>query len=194
MRFCACGNVYGQYLNNSEAEVSKNAVSIAIGNGSLDASIFQMQSMLKAMESDKQPDRNWWIHHGKIHYVWVRPNEGEGNPHTRVTDKDIRPVIFVETSLIDITNTKLKEEVVAEIVKEGWIQEKGLAFPSLRQKNGRFIITDGNHRLEALKRMGEKFAPLVSLSSEEFEKVKFKKNTGVEFNIHFPELPLFYTA
>lgn len=79
MRTCECGRVKGQYVNNIEAEVSENAVSLAIGNGSLQDSI---QMMRRAR--DQKLDREQYIEVGKIRYAWVRPNEGPGNPHCTV--------------------------------------------------------------------------------------------------------------
>jgi len=79
MRSCTCGKTRGRYLNKSDAEISGDAVSIAIGNGSLRDAIGRMR---------------WWEAHrpesSRGDYkvfssvtAWVRPNSGPGNPHTR---------------------------------------------------------------------------------------------------------------
>src|SRR6266480_1786511 len=65
MRTCECGHVYGRYVNNQDAEVSEDAVSIVIGNTA-------------DRTSYCQPG------HGLIELAWVRPNCGPGNPRSRV--------------------------------------------------------------------------------------------------------------
>lgn len=84
MRQCKCGAVKGRYLNMAEAELSENAISIAIGNGSLERAIVEMEGYFnktlgQAGRSDYYKEGN-----GKIEYAWVRPNSGPGNPHTKL--------------------------------------------------------------------------------------------------------------
>jgi hypothetical protein len=81
-RKCDCGRVAGYYLNNMEAVVSPDAVSIAIGNGSFLIAQGQLQSSVNA-----KLNREEWQLVGKI-MAWVRPNEGVGNPHTRVVPRE----------------------------------------------------------------------------------------------------------
>ena len=185
MRFCMCGKVYGRYIDNTTAEVSKTAISIAIGNGSLAQAIQNME-----LFSERQGDelsRESYQNLAPINYAWVRPNNGAGNPHTTICDVDIRPMELVDVRIIHSTNTKLNDKVVDEIVTEGWKPEKGKALPAWWDGE-KFIITDGNHRLEALKRMGEQYAPVVQLTKEEFDKVKFSKR-HVDFHVHIPDTP-----
>lgn len=186
-----CGRVYGQYLNNVDAEVSKTAVSLAIGNGSLDAAVENMRAFMEGHGDEL--DREAYQHIGKIDYAWVRPNEGMGNPHTRVSKMDIRVVEYAHVSLIDSTNSQLNGKVVKGIVVDGWDAEKGQAFPA-KFESGRFIITDGNHRLEALKQLGQEYAPIVRISEEEFKYVAYQKKRKLNLMVHIPQLPRFYTA
>lgn len=186
MRFCECGNVYGRYINNSEAEVSKSAVSIALGNGAVYNAILAMR------EIEKGKSRDYYIRHSPIEAAWVRPNSGDGNPHTKICQDDIRALKYVSLELIEPTNTKLNNDVVAGIVAEGWDAEQGKAIP-VWFDGKKYLPTDGNHRIEALKQLGSKFAPVVELTKEEFDHVKFSKNT-IEFMVHEPERPLFVTS
>lgn len=82
MRKCSCGKVKGRYLDNLTAEVSENAISLAIGNGSLATAISSML-YLKTKTKDKAT-RDDYIRHARIEYAWVRPNSGDGNPHTKL--------------------------------------------------------------------------------------------------------------
>lgn len=87
MRSCDCGRVKGRYINNSEAEVSFNAISIGIGNGSLISAIADMKA-LKEHSNDKASREEYYSKFGgaKIEYAWVRPNTGPGNPHTKLIE------------------------------------------------------------------------------------------------------------
>ena len=88
-RSCKCGNVTGRYVDNTYAETNGKGYSLAIGNGSLMSSLVKL-NMLKEREkrSDGKVnyDRDTYIEDCKIHYAWVRPNDGEGNPHTKVVN------------------------------------------------------------------------------------------------------------
>lgn len=77
MRSCECGAIKGRYINNSEAEVSKDAVSIAIGNGSFQTAMWRMLT-----EKGTYTREQWQAKGGII--AWVRPNDGPGNPHTTI--------------------------------------------------------------------------------------------------------------
>ncbi len=84
MRTCECGHVYGRYVNNQDAEVSEDAVSIVIGNTHLRASIEAMQ--IHTLRTGNTADRTSYCQpgHGLIELAWVRPNCGPGNPRSRV--------------------------------------------------------------------------------------------------------------
>ena len=102
--------------------------------------------------------------------------------------QDIREVEYADISMVESTNSKLNEDVVRRIERQGWVKELGLALPAFFTGKS-FIITDGNHRLEALKRMGHKWVPVVRLTKEEFDYVKYS-DRHVDFLIAFPEKPL----
>ena len=78
-RTCKCGQVTGRYIDNTYAETNGKGISLAIGNGSLMSAIHNM-----AIIKNEDLDRNDFIENCKIEYAWVRPNEGNGNPHTHV--------------------------------------------------------------------------------------------------------------
>lgn len=82
MKKCECGAVKGRYINNSLAEVSKNAYSLAIGNGALMNAIANMIELQKT--SGDTADRQEYIKKANLIYAWARPNEGVGNPHTTI--------------------------------------------------------------------------------------------------------------
>lgn len=85
LRTCECGKVKGRYIDCRMAEVSKGAISIAIGNGSLAQAIGRMMD-LKHRTKDTA-DRKQYIEEARIEYAWVRPNEGSGNPHTKIFEE-----------------------------------------------------------------------------------------------------------
>lgn len=80
MRSCECGAIKGRYINNSEAEVSKDAVSIAIGNGSFQNAMWRLA---RDTANKLTHTREQWQLAGSI-IAWVRPNDGPGNPHTTI--------------------------------------------------------------------------------------------------------------
>lgn len=85
-RSCQCGRVSGRYINDKEAEVSAATISIGIDGHSLAQAIADMkrhrdQTGNTASEQDYYKPGN-----GAINYVWVRPNTGPGNPHTRIIE------------------------------------------------------------------------------------------------------------
>jgi hypothetical protein len=88
MRQCKCGKVKGRYKDNVNAEVSKDAISLAIGNGALLQAIVQSQTHQFATD-DEAPRQDYYKRgQGKIDYAWVRPNTGPGNPHTQIIEED----------------------------------------------------------------------------------------------------------
>lgn len=87
MRQCKCGKVKGRYLDGRMAEVSKDGVSIALGNGSVELAYGQMLGHRDGT-GDKAPREDYYKPgQGKIEYAWVRPNSGPGNPHTRIIEE-----------------------------------------------------------------------------------------------------------
>ena len=84
LRKCECGLIMGRYLDSRNAEVSKDAINLAIGNGSLLEAIRKMNILFKATKG--QADRNAYLAEAKINHVWVRPNSGKGNPNTKILE------------------------------------------------------------------------------------------------------------
>lgn len=84
VKTCKCKKVQGRYINRSEAEVSENGISIAIGNGSLDAAIADMQEHFANTKGKATRSEYQEIGKGGISHAWVRPNTGAGNPHSRL--------------------------------------------------------------------------------------------------------------
>lgn len=84
MRHCKCGKIKGRYLDNRMAEVSKDAISIALGNGSVELAYGQMLG--HQIETKDTASRSSYHEKDKglIEYAWIRPNTGPGNPHTKV--------------------------------------------------------------------------------------------------------------
>jgi hypothetical protein len=84
LRSCECGCVKGRYINDREAEVSPEAVSIAISNVALEQAIEDMRwhQILTGDQAGHDDYRR--AHQGRIEDVWVRPNSGPGNPRTRL--------------------------------------------------------------------------------------------------------------
>lgn len=80
-RSCKCGMVTGRYINISEAVTNGKGYSIAIGNGSL---INAIRDMTEMFHSSEDYGRHDYIKGSRIEGAWVRPNEGIGNPHTKV--------------------------------------------------------------------------------------------------------------
>lgn len=81
-RKCRCGAVTGRYIDHSNAEVSSNAVSLVIGNGSLRKAIAKMEKLRG--DSRNAATRDDYKNKANIRRVWVRPNHGPGNPHTEL--------------------------------------------------------------------------------------------------------------
>lgn len=67
---CKCGAVKGRYINRTYAETNGKGICVAIDNNVLFYAI-----------SSIRDDRTFDIR------AWVRPHEGEHNPHTTVNEK-----------------------------------------------------------------------------------------------------------
>ena len=86
LKQCKCGRSKGLYVDAVNAEVTSGAISVAIGNGSM------MQAVSRVVGRKDGPlDRQAWQEEGKLNFAWVRPNEGPGNPHTKVNDNLGKP-------------------------------------------------------------------------------------------------------
>jgi hypothetical protein len=81
LRECRCkrDKVKGKYRGDGKhAEVSKNAVSIKIPNGSIKKAIRRMERLRK--DKPKAKDKDYKAHSPIP--AWVRPNNGPGNRRT----------------------------------------------------------------------------------------------------------------
>lgn len=87
MRYCECGSVFGRYIDNTFAEVSENAISLAIGNGALLNAINDMKNHENKTHGEASRESYHEEGRGLIEYAWVRPNSGEGNPHYKIIQK-----------------------------------------------------------------------------------------------------------
>lgn len=84
VKSCNCGTVKGVYVDPSNAIVNGKGHSLAIGNGSFQQAIYNKY----CLEQDGGGNRDKFMEDCRIKYSWVRPNEGEGNPHTIIADED----------------------------------------------------------------------------------------------------------
>lgn len=78
LRSCRCGIVKGRYIDNITAETNGKGISLAIGNGSLQNAITDMLAQIGNGNRESFLE----VGKGRISHAWVRPNQGEGNPHT----------------------------------------------------------------------------------------------------------------
>lgn len=85
MRKCKCGKVRGHYIDNLMAEVSENAISLAMGNGSIQMAVARMMGIYQ--NTDGAADRREYIEEASI-IAWARPNDGPGNPHTTLLEAE----------------------------------------------------------------------------------------------------------
>lgn len=82
VKSCVCGAVKGVYINQRDAIVNGKGHSIAIGNGSFHSAIMNKYRL----EQDKGGNRSKYQTDCRVDYTWIRPHEGEGNPHTIIAD------------------------------------------------------------------------------------------------------------
>ena len=75
-RQCKCGYCSGRYIDNLNAVTNGNGYSIAIGNGSIETGIYYLLGNM-------HHDRDWYKNNNQL-LCWMRPNEGSGNPHSKV--------------------------------------------------------------------------------------------------------------
>ncbi len=89
MRQCKCGKVRGRYDSNgatAETTDNKYTVNIALGNGSVFLAIREMEEHREDTEDRAGRSDYYQRGQGQIEYAWVRPNNGPGNPHTRLLE------------------------------------------------------------------------------------------------------------
>lgn len=81
-RQCKCGKTTGHYVDNVNAVTNGQGISLAIGNSSL------ADAVHKLCAAGEPHSRRNCINDFRVEYCWVRPNEGTGNPHTRVVSDE----------------------------------------------------------------------------------------------------------
>lgn len=82
---CDCGLVEGKYLNRIDAETNGKGISLAIGNGSFERAFARMlYPQIDHFSDDSSLDRNFYKNECSF-LAWVRPNDGAGNPHTKIS-------------------------------------------------------------------------------------------------------------
>ncbi len=94
-------------------------------------------------------------------------------PRKRVVQMQLVPIDKVVPS-----NLKLNLQTVDAILQSGIDLKKFGVLPAYKDpKTKLFLLTDGNHRLYALRKCGGHLVPIAELTKEEFDYVKFSKNT-----------------
>ena len=89
LRECRCKSdkVKGKYrADGKHAEVSKNAVSIKIPNGSIEKAVSRMERLKR--KKPRAKDKDYKVHSAIP--AWVRPNFGPGNRRTHALKKNTR--------------------------------------------------------------------------------------------------------
>jgi len=81
LKSCGCGRTKGRYVNNEEAVVNGEGISLALGNGSLQEAMYAVWSV---KEDFRKSAKSVWDRHPTSLIAWVRPHEGPANPHTTV--------------------------------------------------------------------------------------------------------------
>ena len=85
LRKCRCGRIAGRYHKDGKhADVSENAVSIKMHNGSLKDAVRRMKRLEKKKPKSKDKD---YKAYSPIE-AWVRPNFAPGNRRTHPLKKD----------------------------------------------------------------------------------------------------------
>lgn len=102
------------------------------------------------------------------------------------TSPPVRDLIYVHVAKIRPTNSSLRRSTV-EAIKSGLDTQKLAALPAWHQRSsGKWVITDGNHRLQALKELGYEYAPIVEITAEEFCRLATKRET-IDLMVRIPE-------
>ncbi len=91
LRTCKCGKVKGKYDANGATAVTTDnefTINLALGNGSVMQAIAEMKALEKSTEGKAPRDAYYQTGQGRILYAWARPNNGNGNPHTRLLEEE----------------------------------------------------------------------------------------------------------
>lgn len=76
------------------------------------------------------------------------------------------------------SNLDLNQKVIDAILKEGIDPKKLGVLPAYKYpKTKAFLLTDGNHRLFCLSKIGARAVPIAELTKEEFDYVKCSDRT-----------------
>lgn len=100
---------------------------------------------------------------------------------------DLRELVFIHVDRLKHSNTPDSSKV-ARLTVNFDIKEFGVlpVFPM----GDKYILTDGNHRMEAAKAKGYVWMPCIILNSTEFQLVKGSKRTA-QILFKVPEKPLY---
>ena len=99
----------------------------------------------------------------------------------------LRELVYVHVDKLIHSNTPNEAKVGFIAAHFDWTTFGVL--PVYRTKNG-YLLTDGNHRMEAARKCGHVWIPCVQLTKAEYEHVKCSKRTAdVYFKI--PENPVY---
>lgn len=110
------------------------------------------------------------------------------------TDKTgARPLIFVDIRRVLMTNSAISTEKINKMIKNFNVAKMppvtGLL---LRGDYGIMLkLTDGNHRTEVLRRLGDKNVPAVPLTPEEYKHVAYSKTNTIDLTYYIPKEPIF---
>jgi hypothetical protein len=93
-------------------------------------------------------------------------------------------VVYVRSEDIIISNSRLDRQTI-DAIKAGFELDK-YAFPMGLPTGKGVILTDGNHRATAVIELGWQYVPVVPLTKEEFDYVKFS-DRKLDITARLPE-------
>lgn len=101
---------------------------------------------------------------------------------------------FVDIALIVKTNAQLDEARIRKMIEDEIKPSDMWAIvPAYRLPGGMlFMVTDGNHRIEALRRRGFRWIPVAELTRAEFDHVKFSKDRTTDLAVKLVEHPRYW--
>lgn len=115
------------------------------------------------------------------------------NP-TEIKNARIVELQFVDIELIVKTNETLDEAKIMKMIEDDIKPQDTWAIcPAYRLPGGmQFMVTDGNHRIEALRRRGFRWMPIAELTKPEFDYVKFSKTRTTNIAIKLVDHPRYW--
>lgn len=84
----------------------------------------------------------------------------------------VREIVYVHKDLIKFSNNRPNRMLIEQIKKDGLKIKYMAAFPAHIKPDGRWELTDGNHRVTAAIEMGLDWIPCVELTDEEYKYVR----------------------